>query len=83
MRFLTKEGRMRKRHELLTAKYSDWHKWFAWYPVLIFWPRIEYVWLEFIERKFEVYPIVDRLDKTFFHYHVHYRERRNAKTKNS
>jgi len=34
------------------AAQSEWHRWFAWYPVVIMIEGGEYrVWLEYIERK--------------------------------
>ena len=29
---------------------DDWQKWFAWYPVKI---KNEYVWLEWVERRYD------------------------------
>ena len=34
-------------------RFSDWHRWFALFPVKI---RAEWVWFEFVERKNGTYP---------------------------
>ena len=42
-----------KTSEAKTQYYTNWHKWFAWYPITIFErnERKVKLWLEYVERK--------------------------------
>lgn len=31
--------------------YKNWHKWFAWYPVIV--STEHRIWLQFVERRYE------------------------------
>ena len=49
MRFnVTLFDKLSLRHRRREAKLEEWHKWFAWYPVII---ECQIVWLEVVARR--------------------------------